>query len=111
VSVKSLRTLATAVEAFRALDAEMQSQQIVTFLMVAAAGNDHISMRQLADHLGIASSSVSRNVAALSEHHRLGHPGHNLVEAYEDPADRRNKRVRLTAKGRTLAARLQQITG
>lgn len=59
--------------------------------------------------LGISKSSVSRNVAALSQLHRLGRPGHNLVEAYEDPEDRRNKRVRLTSKGRAVALRLAEL--
>lgn len=64
-------------------------------------------MKDLQSRVGLAKSSVSRNVAALSHQHRLGKPGHGLVEAYEDPEDRRNKLVRLTPKGKSLAAQVR----
>lgn len=97
---------------FRDLDPEIQAQTVLTYLLVAAAPDkEPPSMKELERRLGISSSSVSRNVAALSEMHRLGKPGHDLVEAYEDPMDRRNKLVRLTPKGRTLALRLADLMG
>jgi DNA-binding MarR family transcriptional regulator len=105
---KELRTLANAISAFRDLDQEIQAQTMLTFLCVAESP-DPIGMRDLQTRLGVASSSTSRNVAALSKHQRVGKAGHDLVEAFEDPADRRSKRVRLTAKGRTFAARLGDL--
>jgi DNA-binding MarR family transcriptional regulator len=109
MSVKELRSLANAIEAFRAIDSTMEMQKALTFLVVAASTDRDISMKELRDRIGFASSSTSRNIAALSKHHRLGKPGYDLVETYEDLADRRNNLVRLTAKGRALAHRISEL--
>jgi DNA-binding MarR family transcriptional regulator len=109
-SDKQLRQLSHALEAFRVLDPEIQAQMVLTFLYVASAPpNEPISMRELQNKLGIASSSTSRNISALSAENRVGEPGHDLVEKREDPNDRRNNLVRLTAKGRTFAARITDL--
>ncbi len=84
--------LYNAVEKLRVLDQEMQLQQVATYLAVAARGE--IKMRDLADLVGLSQASVSRNVAALSDWHRLRRPGLGLVEAYED----------LGSKGRSVAS-------
>ena len=68
-----------------------------------------ISMKDLAEKVGIAQSSTSRNVAALSKWHRLGKEGLDLVEAIEDPAERRRKIVYLTSKGKALGRSLQNV--
>jgi DNA-binding MarR family transcriptional regulator len=107
---KGLRTFNQAINLFRDLDPEMQAQTMSVFITIASAAED-ISMQEIITATGLASSSVSRNVAALSKVHRLGKDGHNLVEAYEDPAERRRKLVRLTPTGRTFTTRLQTIMG
>lgn len=94
-------------ETLRAIDPEMPAQTVLTFLYIAQEPN--ISMRDLQAKLGLASSSTSRNVAALSKHHKLGKEGADVVEAYEDPVDRRYKRVRLTGKGTALARRIGNL--
>ena len=94
------------IELFRTLDPEIQAQGLSTFLVIAMNDPDPISMRVLADRVGIAQSSCSRNVAALGQIHRHGRPGHQLVESYEDPMDRRTKLVKLTPKGRRFAQML-----
>ena len=104
-----IRRLAQALSLFRDLDPEIPAQQVLCFLLIAAADKEDIHMRDLQSAMGIASSSTTRNVQALSEQHRLGKPGLDLVETYEDSADRRYKRVRLKPKGRTLMMRLKQI--
>ena len=106
---KGLRNLYQAVQLFRDLDPELQTQTVVCFLLIAEARDD-LPMRDLQTELAMPSSSVSRNVAALSKHHRLGRAGLDLVEAYEDLADRRFKRVRLTPKGKAFCARIQSLT-
>jgi DNA-binding MarR family transcriptional regulator len=107
---KGLRNLYHAVQLFRDLDPELQTQTVVCFLLIAEASED-IHMRDLQSTLNMPSSSTSRNVAALSKFHRTGTPGLDLVEAYEDPKDRRFKRVRLSAKGRALRSRINHFMG
>jgi DNA-binding MarR family transcriptional regulator len=59
--------------------------------------------------LAIAQSSASRNIAALSRWHSFGKDGHNLVEAREDPRERRRKIVSLTPRGHHLVATLRAL--
>ena len=94
------------IELFRTLDPEIQAQGLSTFLTIAKNDPSPISMRDLAESVGIAQSSCSRNVASLGKIHRHGRPGHQLVESYEDPMDRRIKLVKLTQKGRRFAQML-----
>ena len=87
------------VERFREVDAEMQAQSIAVLLKVAKHDLP-IKMADIAEELGLSQSSVSRNVAYLGDWNRRKVQGHKLLEAYEDPAERRRKLVRLTAKGK-----------
>lgn len=95
------------VEEFRKIDPEMQLQTVATFMSVAVQPG--ITMKELADRLGISQASCSRNVAALSKWHRMSRPGHDLVEAVEDPAERRRKIVHLTPKGKRIAQTIWEI--
>ena len=94
---KNARRLVSLIEEFRKLDTEMQAQQMIIFLSVM--GKPDMTMSELEDIVGLSGAAVSRNVAALSKVHRKGRPGHDLIVAYEDPEDRRFKRVRPTHKG------------
>ena len=100
--------MSQAVALFRDLDAQVAAGTIHCFLVIASADGD-IAMRDLQDRAGMPSSTTSGNVAALSAQHRLGKPGLNLVETYEDPLHRSHKRVRLTAKGRALPGRILDL--
>lgn len=97
---RSIRTALRVVEAFRTIDVEMPIQTAATFLIIAE--NEGISQQDIKDRLGMASSTASRNVAALSERHRLGKPGYNLVVQREDLEDRRRKTHHLTPQGRAV---------
>ncbi|MDX0801722.1 MarR family transcriptional regulator [Sinorhizobium medicae] len=104
---KNARRLISIIEEFRKLDPEIQAQTITLFLMVVARPG--ITMKELVQQSGLASSSVSRNIASLGAVHRNGEPGHDLLRAYEDPTDRRTKKVELTAKGRRVYETLVTI--
>ncbi|HWK44092.1 MAG TPA: MarR family transcriptional regulator [Stellaceae bacterium] len=104
---RDLDTVIHLFEAFRALDPDMPIQYALSFLTLAR--NEGLSMGELAQRLGIAQSSASRNVAALSKWHSFGKAGHDLVEAREDPRERRRKLIRLTPAGRQLVASLSAI--
>lgn len=100
-------TLIRVLEALRELDPDMPIQYALSFLTVAR--HEGLSIRELSERLGIAQSSASRNVAALSRWHSFGKPGHDLVQSEEDPRERRRKVVTLTSKGRALVEDLRAI--
>lgn len=106
--LKELHKILAILEELRKLDAEMQLQTAATFILVAQRDGG-ITMKELADQLGISQASCSRNVAALSRWHRLNKPGHDLVIATEDPAERRRKIVFLTPKGKRVIKSLTDI--
>lgn len=106
----SLTTALQLLNEFRKLDPEMPIQVATVFLEVANNG-EPILMTDLGDRVGIAQSSVSRNVAALSKVNRFHQPGFDLLEAREDPMERRRKLVDLTVKGRRVATSLAEILG
>lgn len=102
-----LDPLVRVLEAFRTLDPDLPIQYALSFLTIAQ--NEGMSIRDLSERLGIAQSSASRNVAALSKWHSFGKAGHDLIQSEEDPRERRRKILTLTPKGHELAARLADL--
>lgn len=86
------------VEQLRRLDLEMQLQTVLTFLLIAK--EEGCTLRDLEREMGVSSSSVSRNVAALSATDRRGAAGHGLVMKEVSPTDGRARVLFLTRKGR-----------
>jgi DNA-binding MarR family transcriptional regulator len=82
----------------RDIDPLMPAQTMHVFITIAM--NPGISMQKLSEKTNLAQSSCSRNVAALSKWHRLGKAGYDLVEAIEDPEDRRQKVMFLNTRGK-----------
>lgn len=79
---------------------DMPMAQAHVLLRVAAAGDQGISMSDLARETYIGQASCSRYVAALGKLDRHRETGMDLVRAVEDPLERRKKIVTLTGKGR-----------
>ena len=102
-----IATVIRVLEAFRRYDPDMPIQYALSFLTIAQ--HEGLSMGDLAQRLGIAQSSASRNIAALSRWHSFGKAGHDLVEAQEDPRERRRKIVSLTPRGHRLVADLKAL--
>ena len=100
-------TVVHVLEAFRKLDPDLPIQYALSFMTIAQ--NEGISIGELAERLGIAQSSASRNVAALSRWHSFGKAGLDLVQAQEDPRERRRKIVTLTDTGRAFLEQLRAI--
>jgi DNA-binding MarR family transcriptional regulator len=97
-------------EVFRQIDPEMPAQTVATFILIA--GKPGITVREVQDALGIASSSASRNVAALRKYPRRdGSPGPHLIDTEEDARDRRIKHLILTAAGRRLYQTIVSLMG
>lgn len=89
------------------LGAEMPLQQLHCLLVIAQAP-DGLSLTDLATKVGISLATASRYVAALGKQNRHRAEGLLLVEAFEDPMERRKKIIRLTSKGRIA---INKLTG
>lgn len=105
----NLVRLIRVLEEFRQLEPDLPSQVIHAFL--AAAANPGLSIRELQDRLGMTSASASRCFAFLSDQHRLGKEGLDLIRYEGDSANLRIKRVFLTTKGQRLVDRLNFFMG
>lgn len=106
--IKDLTRLTSIIEEFRKMDAEMQMQTAMAFLLIAK--NEGCTVKELGSWLGLSGAAASRNVAALSDVHRKGRSGHNVIVAKVDLDDRRSRKLHLTPKGKailnTLAAQV-----
>lgn len=102
----ALRGLFRSVERFREVDNDMPVAQMSVLMYVAL--HPEATQREIIRDLDMASSTVSRSVASLSEVHRLGKPGLGLLTWFDDPTDRRTKRLMLTRKGETFMTRLAE---
>jgi DNA-binding MarR family transcriptional regulator len=96
-SIKPLHQGIAMLKALREIDSYIPTQTAECLLVVAA--HPGITMQKLSEETGLAQSSCSRNVAMLSKYHRLGKAGYDLVEAVDDPNERRRKIVFLTKNG------------
>ena len=106
---KELNTLTLLTNAVREIDDSMPIQTLSVLLEIAR--REPIGITKLSEHVGLAQSSASRNVAALSARHWLKRPGLCLVQLENDPQDIRKKMVTLTAKGRKAIEQLVDIIG
>ena len=98
------------IEEMRKFDPLLESQAIAIFFVVCLeGGKDGISMQDISEKLDLAQSTVSRNVFKLSFTNRHRERGIDLLEAFEDPMERRRKLVKLTAKGRRVYETLSEL--
>lgn len=95
------RSVYSLIGSLRDVEKDMPMSMAIIFAWVALnEGKTQVDMRNALD---MPSATSSRNLAALSKVHRLGKPGHNLIQWEENPEDRRAKLLYLTPKGRKLA--------
>lgn len=87
------------------IDPEMPLQQLHCLLVIAEA-NEGLSLTDLAKKVGIGLATASRYVGALGKINRRREEGLKLIEAFEDPMERRKKIIRLTKKGTTTTYKL-----
>jgi DNA-binding MarR family transcriptional regulator len=64
-------------------------------------GHEDLSVKALGETLGLSLAAMSRAADELVQR--------GLVDRTEDPADRRIKRLRLTAKGRNLVQKMREV--
>lgn len=87
------------------IESEMPLQQLHCLLVISQA-EEGLSLTELAQKVGIGLATASRYVAALGKQNRHREEGLLLVEAFEDPMERRKKIIRLTPKGRIAIQKL-----
>ncbi len=104
---KEIHQALKVIEEFRKIDPEMPIQQAAAFLYIVL--HEGCTMKGVAGGLGMTQGSSSRNVAALSEWHRLKRPGAGLVEANADPYEMRRKVITLLPKGKRVAESIINI--
>lgn len=104
---RMFRRLFGVLSHLRAIESDMPIQQVVVLAWVAL--NEGKTQKKLRDSLGMASSTSSRNLTALSTLHRLGKPGLGLIEWVDSSEDRRQKLLYLSPKGRNFVADVLRI--
>lgn len=92
--------------AFRELDPDIQFSVAQVFLMVAKAGDEGVSLTDIATKANLGLSSVSRHVAALGKINRRHEEGFGLIQTHEDPMERRRRICTLTPRGKAFMNQL-----
>ena len=100
------RELLEALEYVRTIDEDIPIQTLSVFLYISLHAPE-CRQSELTEWLGMAQSTVSRNISYLRKRNRLGKPGMGLVESVESQEDRRYKVLRLTPKGEKLSRILE----
>lgn len=105
----SLRKFSAALHEFRKLDGQMPAQVIDMLLVLFEDPAAIISMGELANKSGMSQAATSRNVDTICKGFRHGGVGYGLAEAFEDPLNRRQKLIKLTHRGKLVAASIIAI--
>ncbi len=95
--------IVTLLEELRAVDSEFPLQYALCLLYIA--GQEGLSPSHLSEKTGLALSTVSRIIGALSTHRQRG-KAFELIEVRFSPNSRRNKELYLSKKGKALIQRL-----
>jgi DNA-binding MarR family transcriptional regulator len=94
----TLKAQLNALQPFRSVRETMPLQYVAAFLLVATEEN--LNVTEYARRAGTSQSLMTRHLSDLGEINRYHKKGFGLVEAYDDLMDRRNRLVRLSAKGK-----------
>jgi DNA-binding MarR family transcriptional regulator len=103
-NVSLLKSTLHAVDAFIGLRKTMPLQYVRAFMLVATDEGRNVT--EYAKRAGITPSLMTRHLADLGEINRYHKPGFGLVEQFDDPMDRRNRLMRLTAKGQQMVQKI-----
>jgi DNA-binding MarR family transcriptional regulator len=103
-----LDQFARGLDAFAAHEpTHLYVHHVQVFLEVARHGRR--TYEEIAKTLNITPSSVSRIAQSLSDTHRKGTPGLDLVEIIRDPGEGRRYLLVLSPKGEALARQLRNL--
>lgn len=93
----------------KSLGNERYEWQTAKLFLVVCMNGGEMPQAEIEKQTGLTQAAISRNVARLGSGLTMDDQGARLVESYEDPAYRRRKLVRLTARGREVATKLDAI--
>jgi DNA-binding MarR family transcriptional regulator len=103
---KTTSKLLSLLREFQKIDPEFPLQYAVCLVEIHL--DEGLSLTHLAEKTGMALSTVSRIIGALSKHRQKGAP-YGLVKVAVSRAERRRKELSLTAKGKAIMHTLTEI--
>lgn len=101
---KVLLNTLKALEPFKNLRETMPLQYVTAFMLVAT--EEGLNVTEYARRAGISQSLMTRHLSDLGTTNRYHEAGFGLIEAFEDVMDRRNRLIRLTAKGKGIVGQI-----
>ena len=95
-----IHELIKALKKFNAISQELPIAQMLLLLEVAQAGDSGTSLTEIANTHNMGQANASRNLAQLGKSNRKHAAGYQLIDAVENPMDRRFKILTLTNNGK-----------
>jgi DNA-binding MarR family transcriptional regulator len=108
-SMTNLSKLSRAPEELRTLDPELGTHTALVFITVAQAMPDGITQHELGIKLGMTTSTTQRNVKYLTKHRGVDEAGHDLIEVTTPRENGKMRLLRITPKGKRIAAKLAKM--
>jgi DNA-binding MarR family transcriptional regulator len=102
-----MNDLIKALRVFKDLDPDATVSTLLAFCYIKRDGYTHVA--DIISQTGFDKSTVSRQLAVLSNIGRGKKKGLDLLRIHEDPSDRRYKIVNLTDKGRKVMEELSSF--
>jgi DNA-binding MarR family transcriptional regulator len=99
-----LQNTMRSLEPFKNLRDTMPLQYVTAFLHVAA--EEGLNVTEYARRAGVTPSLMTRHLADLGTTNRYHEAGFGLVEQFDDVMDRRNRLIRLSAKGKGIVGQI-----
>lgn len=103
---KPIAKLLSLLREFQKIDPEFPLQYAICLTEIYL--DEGLSLTRLSEKTGMALSTVSRIVGALSKHRQKGSP-YGLVKVVIAAEERRRKELYLTAKGKAIMDSLSEI--
>ena len=105
--MSKLQKLKRGIAQFSSLDPTHFYLHHVTFFLEVAE-REPCTYAELEQALNMSNAGVSRTANAMSQFHRRGKPGLDLMEIFRDAEEGRRYMIRLTSKGKALLRSLEQ---
>jgi DNA-binding MarR family transcriptional regulator len=110
-STEGLKKAIAVLETFANYDRDMQMQTILAFLYVALENEmgRTANVGLVRDQVGVTSASATRNVQYWTDRNRYGQKGKECLESVINPANKTEKIIKLSPKGKALVKELEKL--